>query len=86
MERFPGRSQGKVPGLEETVAVLAAVGLGTQRRRKFLRVFRLFLVVRGALDDFIGLQTYRDEAIRAFAAHWGPLGILLRIFHLGPTH
>jgi hypothetical protein len=75
MERFRGRSQGKEPGLEETVAVLAAVGLGTQRRRQIPPGIPPFFGGAGVLDDFIGLADLPDEAIRAFAAHWGPLGI-----------
>jgi predicted RNA-binding Zn-ribbon protein involved in translation (DUF1610 family) len=38
----------------------------------------------GVLDDFITLSDQQPEAIRAFAAHWGPLGICK---HLRPwTH
>ena len=84
-KRFRGRSQGKEPDLEETVAVLAAIGLGTLRRRQIPPGTPPFFGGAGVLDDFIGLADLPDDAIRAFAAYWGPLGICL-IFTLDPLN
>src|ERR1700736_4500684 len=61
--------------LEELLAAFHAAGGQVQALRQVPPGAPPFFGGAGALDDFVVLADGPDEAIRAFAAHWGPLGI-----------
>ena len=61
--------------LEELLAAFHAAGGQVQGVRQVLPGAPPFFGGAGALDDFVVLADGSDEAIQAFAAHWGPLGI-----------
>src|SRR5882757_4281550 len=70
--------------LEELLAAFRAVGGQVQAVRQALPGAPPFFGGAGALDDFLVLADESDEAIRAFVAHWGPLGVCKH--HLPWTH
>ena len=74
-QRLKGRNSAEAPGAEELLAAFRAVGGAIQLFRQMPTDEPPFFGGAGALDDFIRLPDQPDEAIRAFAAHWGPLGI-----------
>ncbi len=83
-QRLKGRNSGKPPSAEELPAAFRAAGGQIQLFRQIPPDAPPFFGGAGVLDDFIRLADQPDEAIRAFAAHWGPLGICK---HLVPwTH
>jgi hypothetical protein len=60
---------------EELLAAFRDAGGHIQLRRRIAAGEPPFYGGAGALDDFITLGEQPPEAIQAFAAHWGPLGI-----------
>jgi hypothetical protein len=83
-QRLKGRNSGEPPGTEELLAAFREAGVRIQLLRQVPPGEPPFFGGEGALDDFIGLADQPREAIRAFADHWGPLGICK---HLVPwTH
>jgi hypothetical protein len=61
--------------LEELQAAFHAAGGQVQSVRQVPPGAPPFFGGAGVLDDFLVLADGSDEAIQAFAAHWGPLGI-----------
>lgn len=75
-ERLKRGEPGGRLSLEELMAAFCAAGGRVQLLRQIPPgAVSPFFGGAGALDDFIALADKPDEAIRAFAAHWGPLGI-----------
>lgn len=74
-ERSKSRKTPQPLGVDELLAAFRAAGGQTQALRQMLPGAPPFFGGIGALDDFIRLADHSDEAIRAFAGHWGPLGI-----------
>jgi hypothetical protein len=61
--------------VDELLAVFHDMGSQIELRRQIPAGDPPFFGGSGALDDFVTLSDQEPEAIRAFAAHWGPLGI-----------
>ncbi len=74
-QRLKRRNRREPPGAQELLAAFRAAGVRIQAFRQIPPGEPPFFGGAGALDDFIRLPDQPDEAIRAFAAHWGPLGI-----------
>ena len=70
--------------LEELLAAFHAAGGQVRAVRQVPPGAPPFFGGAGVLDDFLVLADGSDEAIQAFAAHWGPLGICKH--HLPWTH
>jgi len=83
-QREKGRNSEEPLSVEEWLAAFGAIGVKIQTFRQIPPGEPPFFGGAGVLDDFIGLTDRPHEAIRAFASHWGPLGICR---HLVPwTH
>jgi hypothetical protein len=75
IERLQNRNSGQLPTVEELLAQFRAAGGGIQLLRQIPPGAPPYFGGAGVLDDFIELADRTQNAIRAFAAHWGPLGI-----------
>jgi hypothetical protein len=73
--RLKDRDSKRPASLEELLAAFHAAGGQVEAVRQVPPGAPPFFGGAGVLDDFLVLADASNEAIQAFAAHWGPLGI-----------
>jgi len=78
--RFKELDSKQPASLEELLAAFNAAGGQVWAVRQVPLGEPPFFGGAGALDDFLVLADGSERAIRAFAAHWGPLGLCKHLF------